>query len=68
VIGALIEAHHKRHGPILLIEFMNRTPEPIAIIMKRDSTLGWSAISEISMDWHYDETEGFVADSTPPET
>ena len=68
MIGALIEAHHRKHGPILLIDFMNRTPEPIAIFMKRDATLAFAAISEVSMDWHYDETLGFVADNEPPET
>ena len=68
MIGALIEAHHRTHGAILLIDFLNRTPMPIALFMKRDSTLGFAPISEISMDWHYDEQHGFMADSEVPET
>lgn len=63
MIGALIEGKHRKHGPILVIDFLNRTPEPIALFMKRDATLAFAPISEISMNWHYDEVEGFVADN-----
>lgn len=63
MIGALVEGKHKKHGPILLISFMNRTPEPICIFMKRDATLGFAPLSEISMDWNWTEKHGFRADS-----
>ena len=63
MIGALVEGKHKTHGPILIIDFLNRTPEPICVFMKRNATLAFAPISEVSMDWHYDETRGFEADS-----
>jgi len=63
VIGALVEGKHKTHGPILIIDFLNRTPTPICVFMKRNATLGFAPIDEISMDWHYDENRGFLADS-----
>jgi len=63
MIGALVEGKHKTFGPILIIDFLNRTPTPICVFMKRNATLGFAPIDEISMDWHYDEKRGFLADS-----
>lgn len=63
MIGALVEGKHKKHGPVLILSFLNRTPEPVAIFMKRDATLAFAPLSELSLNWHYDEIEGFVGDT-----
>lgn len=55
MIGTMLEGRLAGdHEPVLIITFLNATPQPKAIFIRRDGRLGSAPIDQLAADWHYD--------------
>jgi len=57
MIGTMLEGRLGHGEPILIISFLNGTPQPKAIFIGKDGRLGSAPIDAISADWHYDPND-----------
>lgn len=68
MIGELEQASSRKHGPVLVAHFLNGTPEPVAIVYTKNGSVKHVSLSDLSVDIHYDETDGKWKLDFPEET